>query len=403
MHIRRVGVAVTACLSAALLLAACGGGGQAGASGGSGGGSTSGADSGPIKIGVALSLTGQFAFAGQPLQDGLNVAVSQVNSQNLIPGHKLSLDVLDDASTPSQGAADAVKLAGDSSVKVMLATDVSTVYASETPVAARDKIPYLILNDFTTGIAKASPFLYQMTPPPASANDKEIDAAVQACGCKTAAIVAATDSPTTADFEKGFAAELKKDGVTVVADLGVSVKATNFSPQIETLRAKKPDLLVTDVAGPTNASLVVQTKRAGLTFKAIVGHPGDITPDYITTGGSSVVGTYHDTYFTPQETTPTAKAFVSLYQAAHNGQAPSMYQGEAYQAVMLLVQALKDRPNDATSRAGIQSALQGLLGKTFPLVVGKTGQGSLSSDRVLTYSLVIVKLDSNGNFIPVSD
>ncbi len=81
------------------------------ACGGSSTGSTgSGQPKTPIKIGVSLSLTGDFSADGQAFQQGYQLWADTVNKNGGILGRQVTLDILSDASSTTQVATNYRKL-----------------------------------------------------------------------------------------------------------------------------------------------------------------------------------------------------------------------------------------------------------------------------------------------------
>jgi branched-chain amino acid transport system substrate-binding protein len=76
----------------AAALAACSSGGSS-----SGGGSKS-----PVMIGASLSLTGDFSADGQAYQRGYELWAKDQNAKGGLLGHPVKLDILNDASSPTQ-------------------------------------------------------------------------------------------------------------------------------------------------------------------------------------------------------------------------------------------------------------------------------------------------------------
>src|SRR5262245_29968208 len=94
-------------LGIALLVAGC----PAAGTGGAGGATTSGADSsGPIMVGEFGSLTGKEATFGTSTDDGVQLAVQEINDAGGIKGRKLQVKVEDDQSLSSEAATAVQKL-----------------------------------------------------------------------------------------------------------------------------------------------------------------------------------------------------------------------------------------------------------------------------------------------------
>jgi branched-chain amino acid transport system substrate-binding protein len=79
------------------ILSACGGSGSAPASG-----TTTTQPTTPIKIGISLSLSGDFSADGLAFQQGYNLWADTVNKNGGILGRQVQLDILSDASSTTQ-------------------------------------------------------------------------------------------------------------------------------------------------------------------------------------------------------------------------------------------------------------------------------------------------------------
>jgi len=73
-------------------------------------GSGSGANTGPINIGISLSLSGDFSADGQAFQQGYQLWANDVNKAGGLLGRQVKLDIVSDASSPTQVATNYQKL-----------------------------------------------------------------------------------------------------------------------------------------------------------------------------------------------------------------------------------------------------------------------------------------------------
>src|SRR5262245_23032036 len=89
----RLRVATTAVLIGALALAGCGGDDS----------TSPGVQAGkPLRIGISLSLTGDFADPGKAAKRGYDLWAQEVNKKGGILDRKVELKIVDDASQPNQ-------------------------------------------------------------------------------------------------------------------------------------------------------------------------------------------------------------------------------------------------------------------------------------------------------------
>jgi branched-chain amino acid transport system substrate-binding protein len=135
MRILRKSVVAGLSVAAVMLLAACGSSSSS-SGGGSGGGSTSGGTS-PITIGTSLSLSGDFAADGQAFQKGYQLWINDQNAKGGLLGHKLKLEVISDASSPSQVVTNYQKLIGSDKVQLVFGPFSTLLTLPSARVAAR--------------------------------------------------------------------------------------------------------------------------------------------------------------------------------------------------------------------------------------------------------------------------
>ena len=76
--------------------------------------------SGPINIGISLSLSGDFSADGQFFQQGYNLWAADVNKAGGILGRKVNLTILDDTSDPTQVSTNYTKLISQNKVDLVL-------------------------------------------------------------------------------------------------------------------------------------------------------------------------------------------------------------------------------------------------------------------------------------------
>ena len=123
--------AVTGLLAGAVpLLAACG-------SSSSSNSTSSSGSKGPITIGTSLSLSGDFAADGQAFQKGYELWAHDQNAKGGLLGHQIKLQVLSDASSPSQVVSNYQKLIGSDHDVLVFGPFSSLLTAPAARVAAR--------------------------------------------------------------------------------------------------------------------------------------------------------------------------------------------------------------------------------------------------------------------------
>src|SRR5919202_2079757 len=100
--------------------------------------------SGPIKIGMVTSLTGNYAPLGTNDKLAAQQVIDAVNAKNGINGRKIDLEIVDDGTDPNQSVIQFNKVVGDGVVAVP-GPPQSTADLAIKPVANDKKMPTISL------------------------------------------------------------------------------------------------------------------------------------------------------------------------------------------------------------------------------------------------------------------
>jgi branched-chain amino acid transport system substrate-binding protein len=107
------------------------------------GGDGGGSDSGPIKIGISLPLTGDFSQPGTAAKQGYQVWADTVNAQGGLLGRQVELDIKDDASDQNTVVSDYNALISRDNVDLLLGTFSSLLNLPASAVAERNQMLYV--------------------------------------------------------------------------------------------------------------------------------------------------------------------------------------------------------------------------------------------------------------------
>ncbi|MGH9067920.1 MAG: ABC transporter substrate-binding protein, partial [Acidimicrobiales bacterium] len=107
------------------------------AGGGSSASTASASGKSPIKIGISLSLTGDFANNGQGFEQGYKLWAAHVNANGGLLGHPVKLDILNDASSPTQVVTNYQKLISSDHVALTFGPFSTGLTVPSSKIAAR--------------------------------------------------------------------------------------------------------------------------------------------------------------------------------------------------------------------------------------------------------------------------
>jgi branched-chain amino acid transport system substrate-binding protein len=356
-------VAIAAAL--ALVVAGCGKG--SGNAGGGGGG-----ESGPIKIGAALSLTGSLAKEGRLTKLGYQFCQEKVNQSGGVAvgdaKRKLAITFEDDKSQPDS-AAQLVDQFNDKGDKLILGPYGSPSTEAASAVVERNgqvmvdssgadnaiftkgyKNTYAVLSPATSYLAVIVKALAENAKPKP----------------KTVAIISADDG-FSKTAGKGGAAEARKQGMQVVAQEEVAQHVTNVSSALTKIRPKKPDVILVSAHVEEGIAAVKQSKELGLDPKGFGETVAPPTPDFVKALGKNAEGVIGSTQWTADSTGQdkvfgSAKDYAEQYEKRF-GEAAEYHSAEAAAACLALVLGVEKA--GSTDPMKVRDAIAGLDEDSF--------------------------------------
>jgi len=260
----------------------------------------------PIKIGVAVGLSGANSVVAPAVVQSSQLAVEQINAAGGILGRKVQLEIVDDAS----GAIGAQKafdtLVFEKKVDVVIAMETSAARNAALPVIARGKVPY-IYTSFYEG-RSCNNMMYVNGWVPEQQVAPVVNYFSKTKGAKTFFLVGSDYAfgRGMLDFTKKY---IEQNGGKVVGEEYLPMDGSDWTSVVSKIRSVKPDALISATAGGApNVSLAKQLKGAGLTLPY-----GNLAIDEGTakTMGDVATGLYMSASYLTSIDTPENKKFVS--------------------------------------------------------------------------------------------
>jgi len=347
-----------------------------------------------VKIGVTGPLSGANAFAGKDNENGVRLAVEDLNAQKIKVAGKLlrfELQSEDDAGDPKQGVTVAQKLV-DGGVKFVLgpynsgvAIPASRVYndagALMSTVGTNPKITQA---NYKT--------VFRIV-----ASDSQVGGSMASYAAKELKVrnVGVIDDRTA--FGTGVATEFKRQaqaaGIKVAGHEFTNDKASDFAAILTSLRAKKVDAIFFGGYAPQGAPMARQMKALGLNVP-LLGGDTLCSPEMAKLGGPAVgenVRCAQAGAIIAKQ--PGGPAFLTKYKARFKRD-PDVYAPSFYDQTMFIAEAMKAA--NSTAPAAVAQQLRTL---SYQGVVGTYGyddKGNLKKTAVTVYTF------KNGALAPLA-
>ena len=297
-----------------------------------------------VKIGHVAPMSGAQAHYGKDNENGVRMAIEDLNAQNLtIGGKKVKFEIAaeDDAADPKQGTAAAQKLC-DSKV----AGVVGHLNSGTTIPASK------VYNDCGIPMITGAATNPNLTKPGYKnvfriiANDNALGAglafyAADALKLKKVAII---DDRTA--YGQGVAEVFKKTalakGMTVVDEQFTTDKATDFMAILTAVKAKNPDAIFFGGMDPQGGPMLRQMEQLGMSNVKFFGGDGICTAELakLAAGAKTIGHVVCAEGGASLAKMPSGEAWKKRYDAKYPGQF-QVYSPYTYDATFVLVDAMK--------------------------------------------------------------
>jgi ABC-type branched-subunit amino acid transport system substrate-binding protein len=307
-------------------------------------------NSGTIKIGSVMDLSGGLADMGGLISDGVKLAVNQINAAGGINGQQIELFTEDGATDAATSFTAFKKLAEVDGCKVIIGPMTSGAVLACADYALANKILLISPSATSTDIA-TQPYRQFVFRTAATDNlqGQAMAKLVVDGGYKKVAILVVNNSYGTG-LAAVVAAQLAGKA-TIVANLTYDQAKLDYLTELQTIKSAAPDCVIHVGYGDDADVVYKQALQLGLTNAQWIASEGvyaDKTlsvPEAAQFMASSVIGTRP----TAPEGSSVTSAFIAAFKAAW-GSDPGTYSDTAYDAVNLAMSAMKTAGTTDTTK-----------------------------------------------------
>jgi branched-chain amino acid transport system substrate-binding protein len=319
-----------------------------------------------INIGVSLALTGPGSGLGIPMQNQLKLF------PKTIAGEKVNLIVLDDATDPGKGSANARRFVTEDKVDLIFGSCITAVAAAMTDIAAEAGTVQIAGSPVGVPAGKDK-WMFRL-PQSNTVMGHAVVEHMKKQGVKTIGFLGYTDAYGE-QWLKEITPMLDKAGIKIVATERFARTDTSVTPQALKINAANPDAVLVVASGSGAAMPQLGLAERGFKGKIYQTHAA-ATQDLMRVGGKAVEGTFvvsGPAVIAEQlpDSHPSKKVsvdFVTKYEALMGPKTRNQFAGHAYDFQITMEKVLpvalkKAKPGTPEFRAAIRDAIEG-MGRT---------------------------------------
>lgn len=335
-----------------------------------------------IKIGHYGSITGSEATFGKSTDNGIKLAIEEINAAGGLNGKKLELITFDTKSDSKEAGNAVTRLITAEKVVALLGEVASSRSLAGGAVAQQYGVPMITPSSTNPRVTANRDFVFRVC----FTDDFQAVAIAKFVRDNLKLSKAAILYDQSQAYSKGlrdeFTKAFKGRGGEIVSDQAYSGGDTDFSAQLANIRAANAEIIFVPGYYTEGANIALQARRLGIKAPLIGGDGWD-SEELGKIAGEAIIGSYFSNHSAPDQ--PTMKDFVAKYQAAYDNQVPDALAGLAYDAMNMLFDAMKR--SKSLSGKDLRDAIAATKG--FP---GVTGAITIDKNRNASKPAVIVEM-----------
>lgn len=379
MHMRKVMKTIGICSMAAIMMA-----GISGCGGKTGGAVSSGAKN-AAKIGFTAALTGGAAAYGKSEEEGVRLAVEEINKKGDFP---IDLLVEDTKAVPADSM-NATKKLIQEKVSLIIGPMTSNEAKAAGPIIQNAKVPSLEISVTAENITDIGDCIFRNSVPESKNIPQTVKKTHKLLGYKTAAILYAHDNEQHVTAQKYFQKTMEEEGVQVIDVETFGSKDSEYSAQLTNIQHKAPDVIVVCSYYQEGSRILKKMREMGMN-QPVLGDNGFVSPELGKMAGAAAANVYVSSMWSADRKDEKVQKFVENYTKAY-GRAPDQFAASAYDGVYMAMDAMQ-RAGTTTDHKKIRDALAQM--KDFK---GVCGTFSFDEKRDPVVDLILMKMQ-DGKF-----
>ena len=340
----------------------------------------------PVKVGIALDISGPFAASGAEARDGFDLAIEKLGST--LGGKPAEFIKTDYAGSPEQATQLVNRYLQREKIDLFTGPIPSNAALAVAPALFRAKVPFLSSNPGPSQFAgeRCSPYFFGQYQ-----NDTYDEAGGKLANEKgySNVVIIAPNYPAGKDHLNGFKRLYEGE---VRDEIYTKVGQIDYAAEIAQIRSQKPDAVFFFLPGTMGINFVKQYVAGGLQDIPMIAPGFSADQDIIPAVGDAMLGVQNTAHWAHDLPLPANTEFVAAFREKYDGRYPSVYAAMAYDTIMAMDAAVRDA-GGAQDKDALVKALEK---PSYASVRGDFTYGA-NHYPIQNYYVRVVEKDSDGN------
>jgi len=318
------------------LVGAAGTGGLAGCTGDNGNG---GSD--PLRVGISLSLSGDYSSPATQMRNGYELWAQQVNANGGIDGHEVELQIYDDESSSSRASQLAQRLIEQDDVDVIFGPYATGLSLAMAQVAEEHEVPILVTMGAGNNLYKQGfQYINGVIPTATEYHTNYINMVMNEFDASQFAVL--WEDVEVFAIGKDAAIEQIENNGGEVRDWSYTGDNPDFNSTVNEMSSYDPDSVITISYFPESSSFLQTAISAGFSPDSICNTGSFLNDDIIDSiDAENARYLYDRTAWSSQATSEMNQQFTSAYEDEYD-ETPVYYSAYAYMAGQITQGAVQE-------------------------------------------------------------
>ncbi len=305
-------------------------------------GAASGASGDVIKIGGLAPLTGAVSVYGNATNNGIKIAVDEINDAGGVLGKKIQYICYDEKGDATEAVNAYNKLVQNDEVVALVGDVTSTPTLAVAQQAIQDGLPMITATGTAEAITQTGDNIFRACFTDPFQGELMANYASKKLNAKTAAIIYNMADDYSLGLMETFEKTAKELGLKIVAKESYTTNDVDFKSQLTKIAAQKPDVFFVPVYAQDLALIAVQAQQIGIKAKMLGADGWDGVLEKIDKSNVGALdGSFFSSQYSAESDDPALKKFLSTYKERNKTEA-NMFSVLGYDAMKMMAQAITE-------------------------------------------------------------
>jgi branched-chain amino acid transport system substrate-binding protein len=348
-------------------------------------GCNSGGSSNEILVGHYASMTGSEATFGQSTDNGILLAVDEINAAGGVGGKKIKVITRDDRGDARDAGTAVTRLVTRDQVTAVLGEVASGLSLVGAPICQEHGIPMISPSSTNPKVTEVGDMIFRVCfiDPFQGFVGAKFAREHEGLKATKAAILYDQVSPYSVGLQEEFEKAFTQLGGQIVSKQAYQAGDQEFSAQLNAIRASQPEVIYVPGYYTDVGNIALQARRLDITVPLLGGDGWD-SAKLGEIAGKAIDGCFYSNHYSHQDPNPRVQNFIKKYDERFGG-TPDGLAALGYDAARILADAM----GRATSLDGADIAAELARTKDFD---GVTGKITIDENRNAVKPAVILEM-----------